>query len=74
MLINCPNCGKPVSDTSQKCMHCGYAMKNDDSMRPSANSITQEKTDYFELSKQEQQSLFADFKQKNPAQSKVLLL
>lgn len=23
-LINCPECGKEVSDKSEKCIHCGY--------------------------------------------------
>lgn len=24
MLIQCPECGKEVSDKSDKCIHCGY--------------------------------------------------
>ncbi len=27
-LITCPECGKEVSDTSKKCVHCGYKFKN----------------------------------------------
>lgn len=27
-LINCPECGKQVSDTANKCPHCGYALKS----------------------------------------------
>lgn len=25
-LINCPECGKEVSDTAKKCIHCGYKL------------------------------------------------
>lgn len=25
-LINCPECGKEISDTAKKCIHCGYAL------------------------------------------------
>lgn len=23
-LINCPECGKEISDSAEKCIHCGY--------------------------------------------------
>ena len=26
-LINCPECGKEVSDTANLCPHCGYNLK-----------------------------------------------
>lgn len=26
-MIQCPNCGKDVSDKAQKCVHCGYTLK-----------------------------------------------
>lgn len=26
-LIHCPECGKEVSDKSDKCIHCGYPLK-----------------------------------------------
>lgn len=26
-LINCPECGKEISDSSEKCIHCGYPLK-----------------------------------------------
>lgn len=26
MLIKCPECGKDVSDKSEKCIHCGYPL------------------------------------------------
>lgn len=26
-LIKCPECGKEVSDTCDKCIHCGYQLK-----------------------------------------------
>lgn len=27
-LINCPECGKEISDTANKCPHCGYVRKS----------------------------------------------
>ena len=27
-LINCPECGKEISDSSEKCIHCGYPLKS----------------------------------------------
>lgn len=29
MLIDCPECGKEISDKSDKCIHCGYPIKKD---------------------------------------------
>ena len=26
-MINCPECGQPVSDQAEKCVHCGYDLK-----------------------------------------------
>ena len=28
-LINCPECGKEISDSSKKCIHCGYVLDKD---------------------------------------------
>lgn len=28
-LINCPECGKEISDTCESCIHCGYKLSND---------------------------------------------
>ncbi len=28
MLIKCPECGKEISDKSDKCINCGYPIKN----------------------------------------------
>lgn len=30
-LINCPECGKEISDTSTNCIHCGYHLSNSSS-------------------------------------------
>lgn len=29
-LMNCPECGKEVSDTAECCVHCGYKLKKED--------------------------------------------
>lgn len=31
-LINCPECGKQVSDTAPSCPHCGYQLKGEANM------------------------------------------
>lgn len=28
-LINCPECGKEISDTANNCIHCGYILKRE---------------------------------------------
>lgn len=28
MLIKCPECGKEISDKSERCIHCGYPLKS----------------------------------------------
>lgn len=33
MLINCPNCGKPVSDTISECPHCKVALEKKEGKR-----------------------------------------
>lgn len=32
-LINCPECGKEISDTSKTCIHCGYILYKEESLR-----------------------------------------
>lgn len=27
-LINCPECGKEISDTAQRCVNCGYTIQH----------------------------------------------
>lgn len=29
MLIQCPECGKEISDKSDKCIHCGYPLREE---------------------------------------------
>ena len=28
-LIKCPECGKEISDKSEKCIHCGFPLRNE---------------------------------------------
>lgn len=30
MLIQCPECGKEISDKSNQCIHCGFPIKNEE--------------------------------------------
>mgnify|MGYP002678385284 CR=1 FL=1 len=38
-LIKCPECGKEVSDKAEKCLNCGYPIKNRDYEEKSVNMI-----------------------------------
>ena len=33
-LIKCPECGKEISDTAKNCIHCGYALKEENNAEP----------------------------------------
>ena len=35
-LINCPECGKEISDKAEKCIHCGYPIKNESIVKKKA--------------------------------------
>jgi len=48
-LINCPECGKEVSDKSSACIHCGYPLNNVENTvtligKPSINYEINDKT------------------------------
>lgn len=38
-LINCPECGKEISDKSEKCIYCGYPLENKVIKKPSSRCI-----------------------------------
>ncbi len=43
-LINCPECGKEISDTAKNCIHCGYVLKEDNNtVQPQTVIISPEK-------------------------------
>lgn len=55
-LINCPSCGKKISDKSEQCPHCGFAVKNasaDDILRK------QQMQRYKKMSSLQNQSMLA---------------
>ncbi|MBR2646038.1 MAG: zinc ribbon domain-containing protein [Clostridia bacterium] len=64
MLINCPNCGKPVSDKAQKCQHCQTLIRT--------TALKSEMTSYASLSKDKQAVLLSEFKNEYPNDYKVL--
>lgn len=37
-LINCPECGKEISEQASNCPHCGYAIKPDSPINVNVNS------------------------------------
>ena len=37
-LIKCPECGREISDKSERCIHCGYPLSNIE--KPNDNLIT----------------------------------
>lgn len=43
-LINCPECGKEISDTAKNCIHCGYVLKEENNVpQPQTVVIAPEK-------------------------------
>lgn len=38
-LINCPECGKEISDTTEKCIYCGYALHPEVQVRKKKKAI-----------------------------------
>ncbi len=59
-LITCPKCGKQISDTAGKCIHCGY------DLRESKDGQTELK-EYYKLPSAEQKALRAEFYKTDPA-------
>ena len=67
-LIVCENCGKKISDTTEKCIHCGALLKTlenkaDDVNRIKEETAKEEKTrvNYLTLSDSEQMRLEEEF-------------
>lgn len=58
-LIVCPHCGKQVSDTNEKCFHCGLDLANDteEAAKP---------REYYKMSAKEQQDLRKEYLSQNP--------
>ena len=55
-LITCPHCGKQVSDTATKCIHCGGKLKE----------APLEPKEYTELSFTEKEALDSEFERRYP--------
>jgi ribosomal protein L37E len=55
-LIDCPSCGKKISDKAETCPHCGFALKN-----ASVEDIERKQalTRYKKLSSLQNQSMLA---------------
>ena len=48
-LINCPECGKEVSDLEEVCIHCGYPLKSNSNNSSSYAMIDGKKVDLSEV-------------------------
>ncbi len=42
-LINCPECGKEISDKSEKCIYCGFPLNNSKESETSGNTVQESK-------------------------------
>lgn len=73
MLIQCPNCKKPVSDQAKNCIHCNYLLKQ----TPSEQLNTKQTDnypliDYSKISKREKLEIIERFGKDFPTNSAVL--
>ncbi len=64
MLINCPNCGKPISDKADACIHCGYVLQKEPEVKEEIKV-----RNFTELSKAGQAQVMADFAKEMPYES-----
>ncbi len=39
-MINCPECGKEISDKAKNCIYCGYPVNEESNPAPSENQQT----------------------------------
>lgn len=76
MLINCPNCGKPVSDQAKACMHCNYSLsvvtEAVDTKNTEEKVISKERKEYNELEKSKRKEMFMRFGLEEPLQYKTI--
>lgn len=73
MLIQCPNCKKPVSDQAKNCIHCNYLLKQTTTELPNTElSKTYPAVDYSIISKREKLELLERFGKDFPTHSTVL--
>ncbi len=49
MLIECPECGRQISDKSEICVQCGYPIKDAIAMRYGKNTVTWINGDRYDL-------------------------
>ena len=65
MLIECPNCKKPISDQANECIHCKHVLKN------SEETANEEPIrDFLKMSVKERNALYDEFCQAEPEKSK----
>jgi len=67
MLINCPKCGKPISDKAKFCPHCNEIFQE---------VIERENNppkDYSKLPEREREQLLNDFIKENPKQAETMI-
>lgn len=47
MLINCPECGREISDKSEKCIHCGFPLQESDVQICVIDGVERDLTEIF---------------------------
>ena len=64
MLINCPKCGKPISEYADICMHCKSHLKEE--TMQSVDNRNKQMKNYLDLSEEEKKELYKQFEKENP--------
>ena len=47
MLINCPECGREISDSVEKCIHCGFPLQESDVQICVIDGVERDLTEIF---------------------------
>ena len=72
MLMQCPNCGKPVNDKAHECIHCKHQLNAQISTAQPLDNTEQPATDYKILSREKKKNLLAEFAKEQPKKAGTL--
>lgn len=69
-LIHCPQCGGIVSDSAEKCVHCGHSFEQERRKKEEKKKEEEQESCYNNLPEEEQKELLNEFNGKFPEEAK----